>query len=58
MKIVVVGGGTAGFVSALILKKSFPHFQVDVLRTTKIGTIGVGAGSTEHWSAFMDYVGI
>mgnify|MGYP001157408753 FL=1 len=58
MKIVVVGGGTAGFVSALILKKSFPHFQVDVLRSKKIGTIGVGEGSTEHWSAFMDYVGI
>ena len=36
MKIVVVGGGTAGFVSALILKKSFPHFQVDVLRSKKL----------------------
>lgn len=58
MKICVVGGGTAGFVSALILKTSFPEFQIDVLRSKKIGTIGVGEGSTEHWSAFMDYVGI
>ncbi len=58
MKIAVVGGGTAGFVSALILKTSFPNFTVDVIRSTKIGTIGVGEGSTEHWSAFMDYVGI
>ena len=55
MKICVVGGGTAGFVAALILKKSYPQFTVDVIRSTKIGTIGVGEGSTEHWQAFMDF---
>lgn len=58
MKIAVVGGGTAGFVAALILKTSFPQYKVDVIRSTKIGTIGVGEGSTEHWTAFMDFVGI
>ena len=58
MKIAVVGGGTAGFVSALIIKSTFPNINVDVIRSTKIGTIGVGEGSTEHWTKFMDYVGI
>lgn len=58
MKIAVVGGGTAGFVSALILKTTFPAWEVDMIRSEKIGTIGVGEGSTEHWTAFMDYVGI
>ena len=58
MKIAVVGGGTAGFVAALILKTSFPQYTVDIIRSTKIGTIGVGEGSTEHWTAFIDYVGI
>ncbi len=58
MRICVVGGGTAGFVAALILKKSYPDFTVDVIRSSKIGTIGVGEGSTEHWSAFMDFMGI
>jgi len=58
VKIAIVGGGTAGFVSALILKTSFPQYQIDVIRSSKIGTIGVGEGSTEHWTAFMDYVGI
>ena len=58
MKICVVGGGTAGFVAALILKKSYPDFTVDIIRSSKIGTIGVGEGSTEHWSAFMDFMGI
>lgn len=58
LKIAVVGGGTAGFVSALILKRTYPSLEIDVIRSTKIGTIGVGEGSTEHWSVFMDYVGI
>jgi len=58
MKIAVVGGGTAGFVAALTLKTSFPSYVVDVIRSTKIGTIGVGEGSTEHWTAFMEHVGI
>ena len=34
MKICVVGGGTAGFVAPLILKKSYPDFTVDVLRSS------------------------
>ena len=58
MKIAVVGGGTAGFVSALILKTTYPNYQVDIIRSEKIGTIGVGEGTTEHWAAFMDHVGI
>lgn len=56
--ILVVGGGTAGFVSALILKTKFPHLKVDVVRSSKIGIVGVGEGSTEHWSDFMECVGI
>lgn len=56
--ITVVGGGTAGFVSALILKTRFPYMKIQVIRSTKIGIIGVGEGSTEHWSEFMKYIGV
>ena len=58
MKIVVVGGGTAGLISALILKQTYPFFKIDVIRSEKIGTIGVGEGTTEHWQDFMNFVGI
>lgn len=58
MKIAVVGGGTAGFVAALILKQTYPSMIVDIIKSSAIGTIGVGEGTTEHWKAFMDYVGI
>lgn len=56
--ITIVGGGTAGFISALILKTRFPHIKVEVIKSTKIGIIGVGEGSTEHWAEFMTYIGV
>lgn len=57
-KIAIVGGGTAGLVTALILKTKFTNIDVDIIRSEKIGIIGVGEGSTEHWSDFMQFVGI
>lgn len=57
-KIGVVGGGTAGMVAALILKSRFPQTTIEIICSKKIGIIGVGEGSTEHWREFMDHVGI
>jgi len=53
-KIVVAGSGTAGLISALMLKQAFPNKQIEVISSTDIGIIGVGEGSTEHWRIFMD----
>ena len=58
MRIAVVGSGTAGLTSALILKTRFPSYQVDIICSKRIGIIGVGEGSTEHWMSFADYVGL
>jgi len=57
-KISVVGGGTAGFVAALILKTRFPASEIELIRSQRIGIIGVGEGSTEHWNEFMQYIGV
>jgi hypothetical protein len=57
-KISVVGGGTAGLISALILKNRFPSLNIDMIRSSRIGIIGVGEGSTEHWNEFMRYIGV
>jgi tryptophan 7-halogenase len=52
--IIVVGGGTAGLVSALILKKAF-NVDIKIIKSDQIGIIGVGEGSTEHWIRFLQY---
>jgi tryptophan halogenase len=49
----VIGGGTSGLVAALILRKTYPKLKIDLIESDKIGIIGVGEGSTEHWNNFM-----
>ena len=56
--ICVVGGGTAGFVTALILKKTYPKIKIDLIESSKLGIIGVGEGSTEHWNDFAKFMDI
>lgn len=46
MKIVVAGGGTAGWLAALFIKKVKPSHEVVVIESSKIGIIGAGEGST------------
>lgn len=55
--VLIVGGGTGGLTSALILKNRFPKLIVDVVKSDDIGIIGVGEGSTEHWKQFSDFCG-
>lgn len=45
MNIVIVGGGTAGWLAALVLSNIYKH-SVSVIESSKIGIIGVGEGGT------------
>ena len=45
-RIIVLGGGSAGFLAALGLKAKMPDLPVSVIRSKDIGIIGVGEGST------------
>lgn len=56
--IAIVGGGTAGLVTALILKTRLPNLKIDLICSSKIGIIGVGEGSTEHWIEFMKHINV
>lgn len=53
MDITIAGSGTAGLISGLILRSAFPAFNIKIISSSKIGIIGVGEGSTEHWKMFM-----
>ncbi len=46
MKIVIVGGGTAGWLAALYISKVHTNNEVTVIESSDIGIIGAGEGST------------
>lgn len=46
MKIVIVGGGTAGWLAALFISKIKPDHTITVVESTAIGIVGAGEGST------------
>lgn len=46
MKIAIVGGGTAGWLAALIISKRHPIHDITVIESSSIGIIGAGEGST------------
>jgi tryptophan halogenase len=53
MKYVIVGGGTAGWLTALFLNKTFPDGEVTVIADSKIGILGAGEGTTPQ---FVDFI--
>ena len=58
LSIGIVGSGTAGLISALLLRKAFPTCDITIVSSSVIGIVGVGEGSTEHWREFMDVCNI
>ena len=44
--VLVLGGGSAGFLAAITLKRRLPALEVVLLRSKDIGIIGVGEGTT------------
>ena len=57
--IVIVGAGTAGYVTALILKAKFEEtIDITIIKSKDIGIVGVGEGTTEHWTEFLTYTKI
>lgn len=51
MRIVIVGGGTAGWLAAALLVKQYPtEHQVTIIESTKIGIIGVGEATTGNFT--------
>ena len=48
-RVLVLGGGSAGFLAAITLKKHMPSLDVRVLRSKELGIIGVGGQGGFSW---------
>lgn len=58
-RIVILGGGTAGWMAANLFARRWPGTaRVTVIESPEIGIVGVGEGSTPQLKAFFDTLGI
>jgi len=56
-KIIIVGGGSAGWMTAATLIKTFPDCHVSLIESPNISTVGVGEstiGRIRNWIEYLD----
>lgn len=58
MKFTVVGGGTAGWLTALYLKKNIAYSQVTVIASSEIGILGAGEGTNWDFVKFLKEIDV
>jgi len=59
-KIIIVGGGTAGWMTACLMAHQLAQYGtgITLIESKKIGTVGVGEGSTPYLKEFFDLLNI
>ncbi len=59
-RIVVLGGGTAGWIAANLMAENWKDqgFDITLVESPNIGIIGVGEGSTPPLKGFLDAIGV
>lgn len=53
-KVLIVGGGSAGWMSAALLSKTCKFLDISLIESPKVGTIGVGESTLGHINKFLD----
>jgi tryptophan halogenase len=57
-KIVIIGGGTAGWLTALYLNKFWKDIHITLIESSEIGILGAGEGSTQLLTEFLKKLNI
>ena len=58
MKIVIVGGGTAGWMTASTLVKAYPDWDISLYEDSKTPSVGVGESTTQYFRQWVHYLGL
>ena len=53
-KVIILGGGTSGNMTASALIKSFPDLDITVVESKNIKTIGVGESTTGTFNSYLE----
>ena len=53
MKIVIVGGGTAGWMTASTLVKAYPDWDISLYEDSKTPSVGVGESTTQYFRQWV-----
>ena len=56
--ILIVGGGTAGWLAALLTKQHYPDLKVVVVASEERGIIGAGEGTVPHFIHVLERLNI
>lgn len=51
--VAIIGGGTAGYLTALLFKEKYPNMPVTLIESSKIPVIGVGEATTPEIRSFL-----
>ena len=56
--IVIVGGGSSGWMTAAMLKKTFPEMEIALIESENSKPIGVGESTLGHFNRFLRRLGL
>ncbi|MDR0779363.1 MAG: tryptophan 7-halogenase [Pseudomonadales bacterium] len=57
-KIIVLGGGSAGWLTSLLTREFYPEFDITLIESDEIGILGAGEGTVPHFIEVLDFLRI